>query len=122
MFHSSEKQNVFDDNSFHGCASNVRVDGRGDATHVRWAGNYFDDYAGFDLDGDGIGDVPHEPRSLSNQLTSAHEQFRFFRGTPALGLIDAVSRVLPILTPKVLFRDPAPRLRRPAFVKVPDEG
>lgn len=121
MFHSSEKQNVFLDNSFCGCAYTVRVDGRGDAIGVRWAGNYFDDYAGFDLDGDGVGDVPHEPRSLSNQLTSARAQFRFFRGTPALGLLDAVSRVLPILTPKVVFNDPNPRLRRPVFGKVPDE-
>jgi nitrous oxidase accessory protein len=126
MFHSSEKQNVFTGNAFHGCAYTVRVDGRGDATHVRWAGNYFEDYAGFDLDHDGVGDVPHEPRSLANQLTSSRDQFRFFRGTPALGLLDVVSRVLPILTPKVMFTDPTPRLHRPAFAqvpkKVPEEG
>jgi nitrous oxidase accessory protein len=122
MFHSSEKRNVFTDNAFQGCAYAVRVDGHGDATDVLWAGNYFEDYAGFDLDGDGIGDIPHEPRSLANQLTSTREQFRFFRGTPALGLLDVVSRVLPMLTPKVLFTDPTPRLHRPAFAKVPDEG
>lgn len=112
MFHSSEKQNDFTGNEFHGCAAAVRVDGHGDATRVRWHGNYFEDYAGFDLDGDGTGDVPHEPRSLANQLTSTREAFRFFRGTPALGLLDVVSRVLPVLEPKVLFTDDAPRLRR----------
>lgn len=122
MFHSSESRNVFTDNAFDGCAYSVRVDGNGDARGVRWAGNYFDDYAGFDLDGDGVGDVPHEPRSMANQLTSSHEQFRFFRGTPALGLLDVVGRVLPVLTPKVLFTDPTPRLHRPAFAKVHDEG
>ncbi|MBK7188666.1 MAG: right-handed parallel beta-helix repeat-containing protein [bacterium] len=83
LFHSSEKRNEFVDNAFHGCAASVRVDGHGDATHVTWRGNYFEDYAGFDLDGDGTGDVPHEPRSLSGQLTSTREAFRFFRGTPA---------------------------------------
>jgi nitrous oxidase accessory protein len=113
LFHSSEKRNEFVDNAFHGCAVAVRVNGRGDATHVTWRGNYFEDYAGFDLDGDGVGDVPHEPRSLAGQLTSARETFRFFRGTPALGLLDVVSRVLPVLTPAVVFSDPAPRLRRP---------
>lgn len=113
LFHSSEKQNEFVDNTFHGCAIAVRVDGNGDATHVDWRSNYFDDYAGFDLDGDGIGDVPHEPRSLAGQLTSTREVFRFFRGTPALGLLDVVSRVLPLLTPAVVFSDPAPRLSRP---------
>ena len=122
MFHSSEKQNVFTGNSFAGCSYSVRVDGHGDATGVRWSGNFFDDYAGFDLDDDGVGDVPHEPRSMANQLTSSREQFRFFRGTPALGLLDVVGRVLPVLTPKVLFRDPVPRLHRPAFAKVSDES
>ncbi|MBK7771981.1 MAG: hypothetical protein IPI48_16055 [bacterium] len=61
LFHSSEKRNEFVDNAFHGCAASVRVDGHGDATHVTWRGNYFEDYAGFDLDGDGTGDVPHSP-------------------------------------------------------------
>lgn len=32
MFHSSEKQNDFTGNEFHGCAAAVRVDGHGDAT------------------------------------------------------------------------------------------
>ena len=58
--------------------------------------------------------MPHEPRSLSNQLTSQRENFQFFRGTPALGLLDVVSRVLPVLTPKVLFTDATPLLKRPA--------
>jgi len=121
MFHSSESRNVFRDNTFNGNAYSVRVDGNGDARNVRWAGNYFDDYAGFDLDGDGIGDVPHEPRSMANQITSSREQFRFFRGTPALGLLEVVGRVLPVLAPKVLFTDPTPRLHRPVFAEVHHE-
>lgn len=118
-FHAGVKRNTFLDNSFHGCATTVRVGGHGDATQVRWGGNYFDDYAGFDLDGDGTGDVAHEPSSLSSQLTSTRENIRFFRGTPALGLLDVVSRVLPMLAPKVLFSDASPLLRRPAPPEVP---
>lgn len=118
-FHSSEKQNVFTGNAFQGCACTVRVDGHGDAAGVRWSGNYYEDYAGYDLDGDGTGDVPHEPRSLADELTNRRENCRFFRGTPALGLLDVVSRVLPVLTPKVMFTDPAPLLRRPATAGLP---
>ncbi len=118
-FHAGVRRNTFLGNSFHGCATTVTVGGHGDATQVRWDGNYFDDYAGFDLDGDGTGDVAHEPCSLSGQLTSTRENTRFFRGTPALGLLDVVSRVLPVLAPKVLFSDAAPRLRRPAPPEVP---
>lgn len=118
-FHAGVKRNTFLDNSFHGCATTVLVGGHGDATQVRWVGNYFDDYAGFDLDRDGTGDVAHEPSSLSGQLTSTRENLRFFRGTPALGLLDVVGRVLPVLAPKVLFSDASPRLRRPAPPEVP---
>lgn len=118
-FHAGVRRNTFLGNSFHGCATTVTVGGHGDATQVRWDGNYFDDYAGFDLDGHGTGDVAHEPCSLSGQLTSTCENTRFFRGTPALGLLDVVSRVLPVLAPKVLFSDAAPRLRRPAPPEVP---
>ncbi|MBK8232752.1 MAG: nitrous oxide reductase family maturation protein NosD [Candidatus Eisenbacteria bacterium] len=113
LFHSSEKQNEFTDNGFRGCVTAVRVDGHGDATRVSWRGNYFEDYAGFDLDRDGTGDVAHEPRSLAGHLTSTREVFRFFRGTPALGLLNVVSRILPVLTPAVVFSDPTPRLHRP---------
>jgi len=40
-----------------------------------------------------------------------HESLRFFRGTPALSLLDLASRVLPVLAPKTILTDPEPRLR-----------
>ncbi|MBM4117777.1 nitrous oxide reductase family maturation protein NosD [bacterium] len=110
-FHSSEARSCFTDNNLRGCAIAVLVDGGGNALQVNWAGNYFDEYSGYDLDGNGAGDVPHEPRRLSQQLTSSHEQLHFFRGTPAVGLLDVVSRVFPVLAPKALLRDDNPRMR-----------
>jgi len=111
VFHRSELRNRFLENDFRGCPTPVRVEGGGDATRVEWRGNHFDDYAGYDLDGDGIGDVPYELRRLSHQVTSVHESLRFFRGTPALSLLDLASRVLPVLAPKTILTDPEPRLR-----------
>lgn len=60
-----------------------------------------------------MGDVPYELRSLSGELTAAYPALLFFRGTAALGLLDATSRVLPILAPRTVLRDPAPRMRPP---------
>ena len=38
------------------------------------------EHAGFDLDGDGIGDLPYELRSLTAQLAARHPALAFFRG------------------------------------------
>ncbi len=110
VFHRSETQNRFEGNDWLGCALTVRVDGRGDATGVQWIGNHFDDYAGYDLDGDGIGDLPHEVTGLTGRLIGAHEDLRFLLGTPALELLDIAGRVFPLLRPVALLRDGSPRM------------
>ncbi len=116
-FHSSETRNVFTDNIFRYNDAQVAVEGRGNARGVTWDGNYFDDYRGYDLDGDGVGDVPYAPRSLSARLVSDHPSLRFFRGTVALGLVDVAAEVLPLLQPETLLVDPRPRTRQPPWTR-----
>jgi nitrous oxidase accessory protein len=110
VFHASTRDTLFRDNDFADNDLQVRVEGGGDAIAVDWQANYFDDYAGYDLDGDGAGDLPYELRSLSSELTSRHPNLAFFRGAPALGLADAASHMVPLLQPQTLLRDPAPRM------------
>ncbi len=95
----------------------VRVDGRGDALAVTWEGNYFDDYVGYDLDGDGIGDLPYELRSLSGELMTRYPNLAFFRGAPSLELTDAVTHLVPLLQPPTLLRDPRPRMSPPHILE-----
>ncbi len=111
VFHSSESRNRFEDNQLADNQAQVEVEGRGTAMGVTWLGNYFDDYRGYDLDGDGVGDVPYESRSLSDQLTSGRPELQFFRGAVALDLVDVAAQVLPLLEPVTLLRDPRPRMR-----------
>jgi len=110
VFHASAHDVRAEANDFADNTAQVRVDGGGDATGVAWRGNYFDDYAGYDLDGDGVGDVAYELRSLSNQLTAAHPDLALFRGTPALALVDAAAHLDPLYQPKPVLVDPAPRM------------
>lgn len=77
---------------------------------VTWSGNYFDDYAGYDLDDDGVGDVPYELRSLSNQLISTTPNLALLRGTPALALVDAATHLDPLYQPAPVLIDRAPKL------------
>lgn len=109
-FHSSERDNAFIGNTFQANRVHVTIEGRGTALGVEWRGNYFDDYQGYDLDGDGTGDVPYEVRDLSARLLATHPALAFFRGTAVLELLDLAGRALPMLQPEALLIDPAPRM------------
>ncbi|MBZ4415001.1 nitrous oxide reductase family maturation protein NosD [Myxococcus sp. RHSTA-1-4] len=110
VFHSSERRNTFSANSFRDNHAQVQVEGGGDALAVEWRGNDFDDYAGYDLDADGVGDVPYELRSLSGDLVARYPDLAFFRGSPTLSLVRAAGELLPLFSPKPVMRDAAPRM------------
>jgi nitrous oxidase accessory protein len=103
--------NEFRGNGFHDSQCHVEVDGRGDAREALWRGNGFDDYAGYDLDGDGTGDVPYELRSLASDLVAETPVLAFFRGTPAFALAEAIGRIVPLFAPRLVLSDPDPRMR-----------
>lgn len=110
-FHGRSEGNLFRGNDLRGNRAQVEVEGGGDARESRWEGNWFDDYAGYDLDDDGSGDVPYALRSLSGQLTAKYPETAYFRGTPALGIIEVLGTLVPLVTPRTLIVDERPRMR-----------
>ncbi len=110
IFHGTERNNSFLANTFRDNQTQVRVEGRTDGLSTEWQGNSFDDYRGFDLDRDGVGDVAYELKSLSDDLVGRHASLAFFRGSPALGLVSVAGEIIPMFAPKVLMTDPAPHL------------
>lgn len=88
----------------------AQVDGGGDATTAEVKGNYWSDYAGYDLNGDGVGDVAHEVRRLSAAMTDAHPPLQLLRGTAALASLDAIAQAVPVLPSQQLIVDRAPRM------------
>jgi len=110
VFHSSQHGNHFEHNSFRDNQVQVRVEGGGDAIGTLWENNDWDDYVGFDLNGDGVGDVPYELRSLSADLLERFPSLQVLRGTPALRLVEALSYILPLLQPQAVLRDKKPRM------------
>jgi len=115
VFHSSQQRNRFADNTFRDNRAQVSVEGNGNARGVDWDGNYFSDYAGYDLDDDGLGDIPYELRSLTGELVQNHPELAFLTGTPALWLIDAVTHIAPMLQPEVTLVDARPRMEPAPF-------
>ena len=113
VFHGRATRNHFLDNSFRD--NLTQVESRGGATvtamDAEWLGNDFDDYAGYDLDGDGVGDVPYELRSMTATLISHYPSLAYFRGGLALFAVDTVNHLVPLFKPTTLLVDPRPRMQ-----------
>ena len=113
VFHGEARGNEIHDNLLSSNRLQVAVEGGGDARDAAWSGNHFDDYVGYDLDGDGTGDVPYELRRLSTHLSSGVPTLAFFTGTPAFGVVDALGKVVPLFAPRTLLVDPRPAIDDP---------
>ncbi|HXF82370.1 MAG TPA: nitrous oxide reductase family maturation protein NosD [bacterium] len=111
---SSAAGNVIAGNVFEGNALPVRLDGgaRSDTVWQRGGrGNYWSDYAGFDLGGDGVGDQPYRARQWFEALGDRVPELGFFWGSPAVAAADFAARALPLFPPQVLLEDPRPLTR-----------
>jgi nitrous oxidase accessory protein len=118
LMHSSARRNAFLGNQFVSNHSQLQVEGGGNALEVEWIGNSFDDYAGYDMDGDGFGDIPYELRRLSSQLESTYPQLQFFRGAITLELLDAISSLFPMVEPQTTLIDARPAMRTASWEAV----
>lgn len=115
--HGTAKGLRFSGNDLRDNATLIDVDGGGDALSVDVRRNRFSDYEGYDLDGDGLGDVPYEVKALSSELSEKNPAIALLHGTPAMGVIDAVARAVPVLSKRKLLVDPEPRMKAPEQVK-----
>ncbi|MBL9077275.1 MAG: nitrous oxide reductase family maturation protein NosD [Planctomycetes bacterium] len=118
--HSGQQRSEFTDNQFRDNGAVVKVGGQGDALGCTFAGNHYDGYRGYDLDGDGRGDVPFEFRRLSTQLEGRYPELALLHGAPAMAMVDLVGEVMPLFQPRQLLRDAAPRMRPVAMAWTPE--
>jgi nitrous oxidase accessory protein len=78
-----------------------------------FTGNYWDSYRGYDLNRDGVGDVPHPPVRLFSVVVARAPQAIILLRSGLASVLDAVERAMPSLTPE-LFVDPRPAMKRTA--------
>ena len=78
---------------------------------TRISGNYWDAYRGYDLNRDGVGDVPFRPVRLFSMIVENHPPALVLLRSTFVDLLDAAERVLPSLTPSMLA-DVRPAMRR----------
>lgn len=73
-------------------------------------GNYWDKYEGYDLNKDGIGDVPYHPLSLFTVLVERNPAAMLLYRSFMITLLDKSEKVLPSITPDY-FKDEEPLIR-----------
>ncbi len=88
----------------------VTVIGDGDPMNDVWYANHWDDYQGFDRDGDGYGDTPHELYAWADRIWLEFPAAKFFRNAPVLELIDFLERLAPFSSPSLILQDNRPRM------------
>jgi len=73
--------------------------------------NYWDKYEGYDLNKDGIGDVPYHPVSMYSMLVEQNPNNLFLLRSFIVSLLDKIEKAIPTLTPEEL-KDNKPLMRR----------
>lgn len=109
----SVHSNEFTGNAFVENMGPVTVSGGGDALENRWRDNYWSAYAGFDEDGDGVGDTPYRHERVADALFARHPELRWLVLSPAAGALDLLGRLFPLLKPQPIVVDSAPALEMP---------
>ncbi len=101
--------NVFENNSFDAGTNSVNA-----ASVFRR--NYWDRYQGYDLDRNGIGDVPFPPVRLFALVVQQNPPALILLRSFFVTLLDATERVAPILTPATMI-DREPLMRLPEWAR-----
>lgn len=106
------ERNQFSGNIFLDNTQQVSVRGRGTLQGNIWTvdnqGNYWSDYAGYDAENDGIGDMAYRDEDLFGTLIDEQPNLRFFLYSPASQAIDLAASAFPSLRPEPRLVDTAP--------------
>jgi nitrous oxidase accessory protein len=106
---SNSARNRFTENNFIENSFDVQTDSP--RNNNEFEGNYWSQYEGYDLDRDGIGDVPYRPVSLFSMVITKQPESLILLRSMFIKLLDTAERIAPVLTPKTLF-DENPKMDR----------
>ena len=111
-FHSLSENNIIKENIIMGNIEDIVNDSRGSKTNENEiVGNYWDNYEGFDKDGDNIGDTPHKVYQYADQMWVYNPDVKFFYGSPVISLLNFLAKLAPFTKPVFIMEDEKPRVR-----------
>jgi nitrous oxidase accessory protein len=106
--YANSHENSFNGNNFINNTFDVSTNSR--RNFNTFEGNYWSRYRGYDLTGDGFGDVPHRPVRLFSLIVQRNPAALVLLRSLFVDLLDVAERVMPVLTPETLV-DTRPRMR-----------
>ncbi|SIS42723.1 nitrous oxide reductase family maturation protein NosD [Neptunomonas antarctica] len=116
---AGSEDNIFTGNAFVNNREQVKYVS---TRHQNWShegvGNYWSDYLGWDMDGDGIGDTQYEPTDGVDRLLWKFPAARVLLNSPAVETIRWVQRQFPVLKAQGVV-DTHPLMNMPEHLSVP---
>ncbi|WP_298646828.1 nitrous oxide reductase family maturation protein NosD [uncultured Proteiniphilum sp.] len=109
---ASSVENSFTRNNFLGNTFDVITNGASEKNY--FSENYWDKYKGYDLNRDGIGDVPYHPLSLFAVISEYTPAAMLFFRSFLVNLLEQAERIIPTVTPRN-FADNKPAIRQYAL-------
>jgi nitrous oxidase accessory protein len=111
-FHSLSVDNIIKKNIILGNIEDVINDSKRNQTKSNLiVGNYWDNYEGFDKNGDNIGDTPHTVYQYADQLWVYNEDVKFFYGSPVISLLNFLAKLAPFTKPFFIMEDKQPLIK-----------
>ena len=108
-FHGAIKQNKITNNVIVGNIDDVIKGVRGNFTSQNIVkNNYWDNYAGFDINGDNIGDSSYKIFQYADRLWHYNNKIKYFYASPVISMLNFLLQIAPFIEPIVLLEDTAP--------------
>ena len=105
-FIGENKNNIFTENNFIANVVQSKISNNKMQLDNGEAGNYWDDYASFDINGDGIGEEMYKAGSLYDQLLEKQPYWQFFFESPSIKLWSQAESFFPSLSADVYDENP----------------
>jgi len=106
---ANSTQNTFNDNNFLDNAFDVITSG--EVNENNFDHNYWSDYQGYDLDHNGIGDVPYRPVSLFSFVVNEQPSSIILMRSMFIQILSIAEKAFPMLTP-ITLKDNQPLMQR----------
>jgi nitrous oxidase accessory protein len=113
-FHGGCYENIFELNNFIHNSFDLSYSSR--LNDNKFEGNYWSDYNGYDLDKDGIGDVPYRPVRLFSYVVNKTPETLVLLRSLFVDIINFSEKVSPVFTPENLIDN------KPIMIRINDRN
>ncbi len=108
-FRGISLNNVIKRNLLLGNMDNIMSDShKGRTNENEITGNYWDDYEGFDMNKDNVGDTSYKKYLYLDQLWVKNPELKFFYGSPLYSMVNFLLKLAPFMEPIFVIEDEKP--------------